>query len=151
MSCLCILEIKPLSVTLFANIFSLKVAQSCLTLCDPKDCRLLPSWNTPGKNTRVGSYFLLQGIFPTQESNMGFLHCRKILYHLTHQWSKGHCIQYLIIIHNGKEYEKFFSFSYSLYIKLAFFIFIYIYKAEWLHCVWGNNNIVNQLYFNKKF
>ena len=28
--------------------------------------RLLCPWDSPGKNTRVGCYFLLQGIFPTQ-------------------------------------------------------------------------------------
>ena len=31
------------------------------------------------KNTRVGSLFLLQRIFPTQESNCGLRHCRQIL------------------------------------------------------------------------
>ena len=31
------------------------------------------------KNTRVGSLSLLQQIFLTQESNQGFLHCRRIL------------------------------------------------------------------------
>ena len=38
----------------------------------------------PGKpkNTRVGSLSLLQQIFPTQESNLGLLHCRQILYQL---------------------------------------------------------------------
>ena len=30
------------------------------------------------KNTGVGSLFLLQQIFPTQESNQGLLHCRRI-------------------------------------------------------------------------
>jgi len=39
------------------------------------------------KNTGVGSHSLLQEIFPTQGSNPGFLHCRKILYHLSHQGS----------------------------------------------------------------
>ena len=41
----------------------------------------------PGKpkNTGVGSLFLLQGIFPTQESNWGLLHCRRILYQLSYQ------------------------------------------------------------------
>ena len=39
------------------------------------------------KNTRVGSLSLLQGIFLTQESNWGLLHCRQILYHLSHQGS----------------------------------------------------------------
>ena len=35
----------------------------------------------PGKpkNTGVGSLFLLQGIFPTQGSNPGLLHCRQTL------------------------------------------------------------------------
>ena len=37
-----------------------KVAQSCPTLCNPVDS----PWNSPGKNTGVGSLFLLQGIFP---------------------------------------------------------------------------------------
>ena len=41
-----------------------------------------PPWNSTGKNTGVGSHSLLQGIFLTQESNPGLLHCRQILYHL---------------------------------------------------------------------
>ena len=35
----------------------------------------------------MGSTSLLQGIFPTQESNPGLPHCRWILYHLSHQGS----------------------------------------------------------------
>ena len=31
------------------------------------------SWNSPGKNTRVSSHSLLQGIFLTQGSNLGLL------------------------------------------------------------------------------
>ena len=46
--------------------------------------RLLCPWDSPGKSTGVGCYFLLQGIFPTQESNPGFLHCRQMLYPLSH-------------------------------------------------------------------
>ena len=37
-------------------------------------------WNFPGQNTGVGDLSLLQGIFPTQESNPGLMHCRQILY-----------------------------------------------------------------------
>ena len=39
----------------------------------------------PGKpkNTGVGSLSLLQGNFPTQESNRGLLRCRQILYQLS--------------------------------------------------------------------
>ena len=36
---------------------------------------------------RVGCYLLLQGIFPTQGSNLRLLHCRQILYHLSHEGS----------------------------------------------------------------
>ena len=36
-------------------------------------------WDFPGENTGVGCHFLLQGIFPTQESNQVLLHCRQIL------------------------------------------------------------------------
>ena len=41
-------------------------------------------WNSPGQNTGVGSLSLLQGIFPTQGSNPALLHCRWILYQLSH-------------------------------------------------------------------
>ena len=40
---------------------------------------LYTPWNSPGQNTGVGSLSLLQGIFPTQGSNPGLLHCRRIL------------------------------------------------------------------------
>ena len=100
--------------------WKVKVAQSCRTLCDPKDYTVheilqatILEWvafTSPGgfpnpgidprspalwtdslpaepqgkpKNTGVGSLFLLQGIFPTQESNQGLLHCRRILYQLS--------------------------------------------------------------------
>ena len=41
------------------------------------------------KNTEVGSLFLLQHIFLTQESNRGLLHCRRILYQPSYQGSTG--------------------------------------------------------------
>ena len=43
--------------------------------------------NSPGQNTGVGNCSLLQGIFPTQGSNPGLLHCRRILYQLSHKGS----------------------------------------------------------------
>ena len=72
----------------YMNYISVKVlvTQSCLTVYNPMDCSPPGScpWNFPGKNTRVGCHFLLQGIFPTQGSNPALLHCRQILYHLSH-------------------------------------------------------------------
>ena len=56
----------------------------------------LPAWQTeslpaepPGKpkNLGVGNLSLLQQILPTQESNQSLLHCRRILYQLSHQGS----------------------------------------------------------------
>ena len=41
--------------------------------------------NSPGKNTGVGCHSCLQGIFPTQGLNLGLLHCRQILYQLSHR------------------------------------------------------------------
>ena len=49
----------------------------CLTLCNSMNCCLPAS----------SVHFLLQRIFLTQGSNPGLLHCRQILYHLSHQES----------------------------------------------------------------
>ena len=87
-----------LFLLLFSAMFSLLylvagglVAKSCLTLSTPQTVapRLLCPWDSPGKNTGMGFHFLLQEIFPTQESNPGLLHCRLILYQLSY---KGSCV-----------------------------------------------------------
>ena len=62
------------------------VAQLYPTLCDPMDYSPPGSsvhGDSPDKNTRVGCHALLQGIFLTQGSNPGLLHCRWILCHLS--------------------------------------------------------------------
>ena len=48
---------------------------------------LYSPWNSLGQSIGVGSLSLLQGIFPTQESNPGFPHCWRILYQLSHKGS----------------------------------------------------------------
>ena len=53
---------------------------------------LLCPWNSPGRNTGEGCHSLIQRIFPTQESNSGLLHCRQILYHLSHQRAKDYIL-----------------------------------------------------------
>ena len=71
------------------NMLSL-VSQLCPTLCNTEDCSPPDSFvhgNSPGKNTGVDCHAFLQGIFPTQGSNPGLLHCRYILYRLSHQGS----------------------------------------------------------------
>ena len=44
-------------------------------------------WNSLGQNTGVGRLSRIQGIFPTQGSNPSLLHCRWILYQLSHKKS----------------------------------------------------------------
>ena len=39
------------------------------------------------ENTGVGCHFFLQGMFPTQESNPGLLHCRQVLSQLSYKGS----------------------------------------------------------------
>ena len=76
------------------------VTQLCLTHgLEPATQGLQPTsllcpWDFPGKNTGVGSHSFLQGIFPTQGLNLGLLHCRQILYHLSHQGSLQECSNY---------------------------------------------------------
>ena len=62
------------------------VAESCSVVSDSLRPHGLKSpWNVLGQNTTVGSFSLLQGIFPTQGSNPGLTHCRWILYQLSHK------------------------------------------------------------------
>ena len=63
-------------------------SESCSAMSDSLPPQGLYSpWNSPGQNTGVGSLSLLQGMFPTQRSNPGLLHCRWILYQLSHKGS----------------------------------------------------------------
>ena len=58
----------------------------------PLQAGSLPS-EPPGKpkpTTEVGSLSLLQGTFPTQDSNQDLLHCRQILYQLSYQGSENY-------------------------------------------------------------
>ena len=71
------------------------VTQLCPTLCDPMDYSPPDSSvheDSPGKNTGVGCYDLLQGIFPTQGLNAG-QHCRQILYYLNHLGTSKLCVK----------------------------------------------------------
>ena len=66
------------------------VTRPCLTLCDPMGCSPPGSsvhGDSPGRNTGVGCYSLLQIIFTTEGLNPGLLHCKQILNCLSHQES----------------------------------------------------------------
>ena len=66
------------------------VTQFCPTLCNQMGCSQPSSsvhGDSSGKNTGVGCYALLEGIFSTWGSNPRLPCCRQILYHLSHQGS----------------------------------------------------------------
>ena len=87
----------PFLTGLIFLFFSLRVlshSELCPTLCDPMDCSPPGSSvhrDFPGKNTGVDCHALLKGIFPTQGSNPGLPHCRRIHCWLSHQ-GRGLCI-----------------------------------------------------------
>ena len=61
------LPLRPLTPD-SVPLVKVSVAQLCPTICDPMNCGPPSSsclWNSPGKNTGVGSHFLLQGNFLT--------------------------------------------------------------------------------------
>ena len=63
-------------------------SESCSAISDSfQPHGLYSPWNSPGQDTGVGNLCLLQGIFPSQGSNPGLLHCRRILYQLSHKGS----------------------------------------------------------------
>ena len=61
-----------------------KWTESCSVVSNSLLLHGYSPWNSLGQNTGAGSLSLLQGIFPTQGSNPGLLHCRWILYQLSH-------------------------------------------------------------------
>ena len=105
--------------------------QSCPTLWDPMYC------SPPGSSVcgilqaRVLQWallpFLLFRILLTQESNLGFLHCRQILYHLSYPGSP-HIYIYIYIYIYTFMYINVNNYKCCIYI----YIYIYIYM-----CIYG--------------
>ena len=66
----------------------IKLVQSCPTLCNLMDCSL-PGSSVHGiLQARIPEWVAIlfsRGSFPTQGLSLGFLHCRQILYCLSHQ------------------------------------------------------------------
>ena len=87
--CHCLLQPLSLDANNFLHTsFLQSESESCSVLSNSLQPQGLYSpWNSPGQNTGVGSCSFLQGIFPTQGSNPGLLHCRQILHQLSHQGS----------------------------------------------------------------
>ena len=78
-------------------------------------------WNSPGQNTGVGSRSLLQGIFPTQKSNQGVLHCWWILLSLQQFYFGGEFLDFCYI----------WIFVWSIILNILYiYIYIYIYTHK---------------------
>ena len=73
-----------------------------------------------GKPKKVGSLSLLQGIFLTQESKQGLLHCRWIRYQLSYQGSVFHT---LVINHQKWLYtassQRQLEHTIALYVRIT--------------------------------
>ena len=68
-------------------------SENCSVMSDSlQPHRLNSPQNSPDQSSGVGSISLLQGIFPTQESNQGLLHYRQILYQLSYQGSPRYAL-----------------------------------------------------------
>ena len=83
------MQCKPDHLQIFQILLAIKSESETLSVVSdslwPRG--LYSPWNSPGQNTGVGSLSLLQGILPTQGSTPGLLHCRWILYQLSHKGS----------------------------------------------------------------
>ena len=72
----------PALINAFENVYYIKSVQKCqlyFYACEQS------------KKPGMGRHTLLQWIFLTQGMNPGLLHCRQILYHLSHQGSPSIC------------------------------------------------------------
>ena len=74
-------------------------------------------WNSPGQNTELASRSLLQGIFPTQGSNSGLPHCRRILYRLSHK-GNPRILEWVVWREGGKLKPNSKGDSYSAEFRL---------------------------------
>ena len=70
------------------------------------------------QNLHPSFYSLLQGIFPTQESNLGLLQYRWIFYHLSHQG---------ILYESLRNNNKYFDMIDHSLTRIAFSVFIFQY------------------------
>ena len=100
---------------------------------------LYSPWSSPGQSTGVGSLSLLQGIFLTQELNLGLLHCRQILYQLSYEGTSVICEkmlwEYVDILFSQPNYHwAYYAVSFHLvamfpliWSSYAIFIFIWVF------------------------
>ena len=111
--------------------------------------RLLCPQNSPGKNTGVGSHFLLQGIFLTQELNPHLLHLLHWRWILTTESSdfKWHCFLNLIFQLFFASVQKYSLYSYIDLVSYKHHIFSYQLQLS----VQSPQGFLYKLFANKRF
>ena len=80
--------------------------QLSLTLCDPMTVASQAPLSMEFSrqeltilfHSGMGNHSVLQGIFPTQDLNPGFLNCRQILYQLSHEGSPSVIMLLLLLL-----------------------------------------------------
>ena len=99
---------------------------------------LYSPWDSSGQNTGVGRFSLLQEIFPTQGLNPGFLHCRWILYQLSH------CSLQSVWNANTIAISPTHPPSYEFYAKCQFTQFLFLNQSCYRHSRCQYNSILVQ-------
>ena len=92
------------------------------------------------KNTGVGSPSLVRWIFPTQESNQGLLHCRWILYQLSHQ-----ALPTTACIFKKQDFSNFPVLEILLCLRDSQLIFSYLIISWWLHNITVRSYVFSSL------
>ena len=117
------------------GLWKVKVAQSCLTLCNPMDYTV--HGILQARILEWGSLCLLQGIFPTQGLNPGLLHCRQILYQLSHKQEINSIPSYSLMVWSDvwvpQKFESIIIFLILCKLVLSFSIQIQIILSEWIY------------------
>ena len=116
---------------------------------------LYSPWNSPGQITGVGSLSLLQGIFSTQGSNPGLLHCRRILYQLSYQGSIklfSKVTVPLYILGSSNKSSSFYTYSSTpsaIFFILAIPSSMLRYFSVSINCIFQLTNNVDPICFNE--
>ena len=110
--------------------------------------RLLCPWGSPGKNTGVGSHSLLQAISLTQGLNLDLLHCRQILYGLSHEGRlrarrkpQDHLLFYPIVVVQSLSHVWLFATPWTACSMPVFPVLLYLLELAQTYVPWVSDAI----------
>ena len=101
-----------------------KWSQSCSVVSDSfQPHGLYSPLNFPAQNIGVGGLSLLQGIFLTQSSNPGLLHCMQILYQQSH---KGSPQEHAFIAGGNAKWYNHFAKQFGIFLQNQIYAYLMI-------------------------